>query len=150
MEKFKLALCLSILCVPSVSLAQMGTSWGIGLEGSTKYLELERTKRLAYFESQLALGGWIDSGERTEYASMALGWATRRKEGVVMGYTLGPSLITRTGPLLGSLWQLYHSFNVGVVDRRGVCISIYWKHFSNAGLKRPNKGRNFIGLGVRY
>jgi hypothetical protein len=57
---------------------------------------------------------------------------------------LGVGLVQRPDVLLGSTFQFSHDIGVGIEDGAGRAIGISLKHYSNAGLVKPNWGRNFI------
>lgn len=61
-------------------------------------------------------------------------------------YLLGPALISATDNKLSSILQFSHDIGGGFKDKRGVALSLAYRHFSNAGLWPPNYGRNFIIL----
>lgn len=65
-------------------------------------------------------------------------------------YKIGPSIISNTDALLGSNIQIAHEFGIGLRDIRGVRTGIVFKHFSNAGLVKPNLGRDFAGLRIEF
>lgn len=67
-----------------------------------------------------------------------------------MSYKLGPAIITNTDALLGSNAQLSHEFGFGMRDLRDVRVGLVLKHYSNAGLVKPNKGRDFIGARIEW
>lgn len=67
-----------------------------------------------------------------------------------MSYKLGPALITNPDAMLGSNIQCGHEFGLGMRDARDVRIGLVIKHFSNAGIVRPNLGRDFVGLRIEF
>ena len=67
-----------------------------------------------------------------------------------ISYKLGPAIISHTDALLGSNLQIGHELSFGMRDNKEVRVGIVLKHFSNAGLLKPNLGRDFIGLRMEW
>lgn len=55
----------------------------------------------------------------------------------------GPCLITATDVRLGSFYQFCTDVGIGVRDRDSF-VGIGYSHISNAGLKLPNSGRDYV------
>lgn len=83
-----------------------------------------------------------------------------RRSGVFVGATIGPEMrlgalrtrylwgvayISHTDALLSSNMQFTHDLTLGLNDLKSG-LSLGYKHISNAGLKLPNRGRDFITL----
>jgi len=83
-----------------------------------------------------------------------------RRSGLFMGATIGPQMqlgpvrtrylwgvayISQTDALLSSNMQFTHDLSLGLNDLKSG-ISLGYKHISNAGLKLPNRGRDFLTL----
>ena len=142
---------------------QTYTSWGIAVAhpdkdasaDKNKYVEFGIQKAFKVFDTRWGIGGWTDKtkypgASHSVYTHYQLGLETRNREGFYTGFFIGPSYISNPDTLLSSHLQFSQSVEVGWGDTRGVRIALIVKHLSNAGLKTPNKGRNFVGLQVRF
>lgn len=145
--------------------------WGIASEHPSKEASITSVKfgeiglsgeqgKLAY---TAGVGYWMDT---TGYRSQGNLFVSDRAENswfvetlygvephcgpVYLTYKLGPAIITHPDPLLGSNLQIAHELGFGLRDSRGVRVGIVLKHFSNAGIVRPNLGRDFVGLRIEF
>jgi hypothetical protein len=135
-------------------------NWGVGyndvkgsIDDKIKYAEVGEHIQYRILDTKLGVGGWSDvnSGYRDAvFANYLVGVETRMKQGLYFSYMLGPAVISETDPKLGSNIQCSHEFEIGYRDTRGEKVKIDIRHFSNAGVVRPNEGRNFIGLGLEF
>lgn len=124
--------------------------------GDAKYVEFGYGEQLNTFDWQIGVGGWADNTAKPTwdvnnavYTQAQLGLETRR-EGLYVSYFLGPAYISKTDALLGSNFQISHTLGIGIVDSRGVHIGLVVKHMSNAGVVRPNWGRQWAGVRVQF
>ncbi len=143
--------------------------WGIASEhpsenrSAIKFIETGVSGEYGRMAYTLGLGGWSDSSgykvkaenwtspevSNSAFVEMLMGvepYADR----FYMTYKAGPAIITNTDCLLGSNIQVAHEFGLGMKDLRGVKVGLVLKHFSNAGIVKPNVGRDFIGLRVEF
>ena len=61
----------------------------------------------------------------------------------------GPGVITSTGKKLSGAIQFSTHLGLGFRDKRtGNEIGVLWKHISNAGMNKPNLGRDLLMLSV--
>jgi hypothetical protein len=138
--------------------------WGVGVAHPSKSganpsriknIELGLERAYSKFNARVGMGGWTDKtnyegAKNALYVQYLGGLETRRTEGLFVAYFIGPAYITSPDSLLGSHLQISQQFHIGLKDSRGVGISIFISHLSNAGLKSPNQGRNFAGVGARF
>lgn len=120
-----------------------------------KYGELGLRKRFNdTFEYDSGVGLWSDAsrypGAKSSLYLVARLGIEPHLRNLVVGYYLGPAFVTTPDTVLASNLQVSQELIVGVRDARNVRIYISVKHFSNAGILQPNKGRNFVGLGVQF
>lgn len=106
------------------------------------------------FQKRVGVGGWsdstdIDSARGSLYGSAMLGLEVKNT-GLVVGYYVGPALISTPDRYLGSNFQIAQEVCLGLMDERGVWVGVAYKHFSNAGLVLPNKGRDFVVMKVKF
>lgn len=107
------------------------------------------------FQVRGNIGGWSDRSEYRRlvhdavYQSLQLGLETK-VVGTYLEYYIGPAIISNRDTMLGSYFQITQELGIGKRDARGVKIGIAWKHFSNAGMSKINKGRNFIVLKAEF
>ena len=129
--------------------AEFGPDLNFGLY-SHKFFTIGYTDKLSdIFDYQIESGGWKTSykGERNSlYTSYQIGIKT---DTIFYGrFFTGPALISTTDQRLSSVFQFKHDLGVGFKDKRNVGIGINYSHVSNANLKLPNLGRDFIQLRV--
>lgn len=106
------------------------------------------------FDYSYGGGAIIDSSNypgssSTMYGTALLGVGPHLQN-LVVEYYLGGAYIQTPDTILGSHLQFAHEVLIGIKDFRNVGVFISIKHLSNAGLVKPNMGRNFIGLGVMF
>ena len=56
----------------------------------------------------------------------------------------GIALISSPDSMLSTPYEFTNDTAIGIHDARGRAFGIGYKHFSNAGIQLPNKGRDFI------
>jgi hypothetical protein len=56
----------------------------------------------------------------------------------------GVGLISSPDNILSTHLQFTNDLNLGIVDKSGNSIGVSYKHISNAGIKSPNVGRDFL------
>lgn len=56
----------------------------------------------------------------------------------------GAAFITSPDSMLSTFYEFTNDTCLGIHDDRGRAIGACYKHFSNAGIQLPNKGRDFI------
>lgn len=93
-------------------------------------------------------GGWFprnpDEQRRTSaFASLSFGYRVSLTWGPYAEAFFGPGWIQHTDAQLGSHYQFFHDVNLGFLHD-GWGIGLGFKHISNAGLKLPNQGRDFL------
>jgi len=96
---------------------------------------------------QFNAGGW--TGEKSAYSigvARGLQWDLGRR--TTMRVSLGGSLISNTSDLVSTPFEFYEQF---LIERRirGLDLGLSFRHWSNAGIKKPNVGMNFIGLQIQ-
>jgi len=111
--------------------------------GQKEHLRLFTTKwELGYYaDNRRYLTGLKNSG----FLSAQIG-VEPRWDYFYVSMLSGVGLITNPDSILGSGFQFFHDFAVGVKDDRNVGVGFYYKHISNAGIKMPNYGRDFFGI----
>lgn len=149
--------------------ANVFAQWGVSAQhpgtqdmSAVKFVEFGRSGDYGRMAYTLGTGGWIDntgytakSGDTTytahsSYFVETLFGVEPKSDHFYLNYKLGPVIISDTDALLGSNVQCGHELGFGMLDARGVRVGIIIKHFSNAGLVRPNIGRNFIGMRMEF
>lgn len=145
--------------------------WGIASEhpgtsnlSSVKFLETGVAGEAGRMAYTVGVGGWADSSgykvdnttvwqanevSNSAFVELLMGVMPRCEHGYIT-YKAGPAIITHTDVLLGSNIQIAHELGIGIRDSRDVRIGLVLKHFSNAGIVKPNQGRDFIGLRVEF
>lgn len=122
-----------------------------------KFVEFGVQKPLTKsFDTRLGIGGWSDKTSypnvrNSIYGTYQFMLQTKPVQGGMYAhYAVGPSVISHPDSLLGSHLQVCHTVGFGIADVREVRIGLVYKHFSNAGLKRPNSGRDLVGIEVQF
>lgn len=106
------------------------------------------------FRQKVELGLWADTrtgeGHRhsSGFASYSLGVSVEGGRFYASSFW-GGSYITHTDSLLSTNFEFAQDLSVGLKDDAGRALGVTYKHFSNAGIKLPNKGRDFFVIDVR-
>ena len=95
---------------------------------------------------QFNAGGW--TGSSSAYligVARGLQWDFSH---ATMRLSLGGSLISNTSDSLSTSFEFYEQL---LIQRHigGVDLGLSYRHWSNAGIKTPNVGMNFIGVQVK-
>ena len=104
---------------------------------------------------KFGLGLWADTrtgdGKRKSagYTSYSLGVRVEPGPFYLESYW-GVALITGTDSLLSTLFEFTGDLAVGARDSKGRFLGVSYKHFSNAGIKNPNRGRDFFLVNVGF
>lgn len=134
----------------------LGFRYGLGysnerLSGQNKLFALNsQNKLIGVFHGQLEGGLWSDSRARPAYESAGFasyGLGIKPHYGPIFAQAFfGPGVITHTDGLLSTNVQFFHDLGIGFKGTDGTAVSVGYKHVSNAGMKLPNKGRDFFGI----
>ncbi len=97
---------------------------------------------------QFNAGGW-GGGSRSAYligAARGLRWDVGQ---TTMGASIGASLISETNDLISTPFEFYGQI---FIKRRigGLDLGVSYRHWSNAGIKFPNIGMNFLGVQLEH
>lgn len=92
---------------------------------------------------QLNVGGWSGDYEAGVVGvARGLQWD---RENLHVRLSVGASLISETSEMLSTAFQFYEQAMVrGRFGNHGIALS--YRHWSNAYIKRPNHGMDFIGV----
>lgn len=150
-----------ILIIVSLFLVSPGMAetlhgeWGIGLgdsgqlEDGSKYLAIGLPSHLGRIWEQEPEAGMMFDKRSGDHSSQWLAYKIGLEPRYRMWYThymIGPAYVTASDARLGSNFQITHEVGVGFKDERRVRLGIDYRHFSNAGIIRPNQGKDFIGF----
>lgn len=124
------------------------------LSGGSKIFGLRlETPLISGIEMAGEVGGYVDNlGNGRKGAALGklqLGIKPGPKVGTYGSAFIGPCAISATDVLLGSPYQFCSDFGIGVRDVE-TFLSVTYSHISNAGLKAPNKGRDFVVMGMGF
>ena len=134
---------------------------GIGYSGKDSYAEtkllglgynselLGDIKALSFIKYQQELGFWVDNKTNDKRKSSAYGNTSLGidiKGGFLTASSFhGVGLVSNPDIYLGSYYQFFHDISGGLTDDKSkASITLTYKHISNAGLKQPNIGRDFL------
>jgi hypothetical protein len=153
--KYFLSLLLALFA-SSTQASELNLRLGVGAGndfnfGTVKYAELGYSGSIVGpLVYTLATGAIIDS--RASYASTpflaAEGGLKALYGGLMASLQGGLAAIAFPDPALSSYYQFTLSAQVGICDNDGHCVSAFYRHFSNAGLRGTNLGRDFLGAGA--
>lgn len=107
---------------------------------------------LLFLDYKLETGLWADSGGSNR-SSAGFGAASLGLEphlGVFYIHSFwGLAFITDTDSMLSTHYQFMQDLGLGVGDNRGIRVGVGYKHISNAGIKSPNRGRDFLYINLQ-
>ena len=158
--KFLSSIMIILFCSMSGAESLIKVQYGLGLgKGSSidsghKSINVGLYRDLEKVLSWNVHGGFLsDSNDKMSalYLFSQFGTTINPNEGIFINTYVGPGIITSTGSKLSGLLQF--SINVGFGFKDPLTkneIGINWKHISNAGLSRPNRGRDLILLSVGF
>lgn len=141
--------------------ADYSVKFGPGIEGqqltgSTKVFGLRREAYQFYgVYTAVEVGGYVDNfGGGRKSAGLVkfqAGVAPGPETGLYGFGFFGPCFISTTDTQLGSNYQFATDVGLGIRDRVSFMTAGYG-HISNAGLKLPNHGRDFLtfSIGLRF
>ncbi len=140
---------------------QFSVDAGFGVFNSGKN-SLSETKTVAIgyqedlwdaLKQRVTLGGWVDDAgngkNNSVFLAGQLGFEVNR-DGLVAGVFSGPAVISNTDVLLGGHFQFMDDVRLGIQDRIGSYVGVFYRHLSSAGLEMPNIGRDMVGVEIRW
>lgn len=124
---------------------------GQQLTGASKMFGIrEESYQVRGIYTAMELGGWSEATEGRKpaaYTKLQVG-AKPGPETGLYGYAFfGPALISSTDTQLSSFYQLATDIGFGIRDRF-TFMSCGYGHISNAGVKLPNRGRDYLLFSV--
>lgn len=136
--------------------------YGVGLKtkdsrslGDVKSLNVGYQAPLSSFrllDYRLEAGGWVDNvrnGRKSGgYAGALLGLEPQTNNFYANAFW-GVIGITHPDKMLSTHYQFMQDLGFGLQDYRNVRVGINYKHISNAGIKLPNRGRDFIYVHIQ-
>lgn len=105
------------------------------------------------FRARHSLGLILDSeNQNGALASTQFGVLAHLTDQVFVGVFMGVAVLTHTDRVLGGNFQFIHDLELGTRSSQEInsTISLNFKHISNAGIKKPNLGRNLLGIRLRF
>lgn len=151
---------LILLCSPICRAYELGLKYGLGFGmpgqvdiSESKLLSFELTNELGrLFRHKLSYGAWFDPQpdfKRTSasFGSYSVGLRVEPGPLYFENY-FGLSLISQTDSMLSTNFEFTEELGFGVRDKEGRFFGVEYRHFSNAGLQLPNKGRDFFLLNI--
>lgn len=145
-----------IASTPSALAADWALRFGPGIEGqeltgATKKLGLRREEEMARgIYNSLEVGGYSESMAGRKQAgviSAQIGAKPGPETGFYGFAFFGPALISATDTQLSTRFQFATDIGFGVRDRE-TFMSVGYGHISNAGIRLPNKGRDYAIFSV--
>jgi len=120
----------------------------------TKYISFGYQNGMSnVFDYKLDLGAWFDSLDPDKekrssgFASSSIG--VRVNPNWFYAETFfGVSYITQVDTQLSTQFEFTEELGIGIKDEYGKTIGFEYRHFSNAGIALPNKGRDFFLVNV--
>lgn len=126
--------------------------YGQGIQDNSHLLSGGRTySLLGVLHARSSFGGIIDKSlekgrSSTAFLNGQIGVDLQKDHLFFEGYT-GPGLISSQDDRLSSPYQLFSNASLGV-RALGLDAKVGYMHISNAGMKGPNLGRDFILFGI--
>jgi len=112
-----------------------------------------RLREVVSYSVQVGYMGDTVSNLNAFYTCGQLGGSLNPSKSFYVETYVGPCVLSETRDRLGGFLQFSTHIGIGWRDpETGNEMGILWKHFSNAGLKKPNKGRDFplFSMGFSY
>jgi hypothetical protein len=156
--RFWYLLVLAFLSLPIQSRADSGSfRYGLGF-GAPDQNSPGEVKIFAFAYERNLKSPWVAQAEGGVIADMrqdrgrkstlitSLSFGPRMQLGMFQTRFLwGPALISHPDSALGSHFQFNHDLLVGLQSLTSA-LTLGYKHVSNAGIKLPNRGRDFVTL----
>lgn len=101
------------------------------------------------WKAQASGGYWLALAENEKaspFASLQTGVEIEGKSGGTLSVMFGPAWIKNPDSKLAGNFQFHLTFGGGVANVLGYRLMWEWQHFSNAGIKQPNNGRDILSL----
>lgn len=125
--------------------------YGLGINdriSSVKYFSLGMEEEfISVIDYKLETGLWVDTNgyprRSSGFGAASLG-VTSDGDTVFAKCFWGLAGITHTDERLSTNYQFKNDLELGVQDRRKVGVGLGYTHFSNAGARTPNLGRDII------
>jgi hypothetical protein len=129
-------------------------SVGVGKSILEKHKSFERYSGIGirYGSSIVAQangGYYLATGTRERsswYGSVQGGLVVTNESGFHGQMLAGPTYIDKDDSKITGHFQFHLTGGVGIENTSRYGLDIVWNHFSNAGMKQPNYGRDFITL----
>lgn len=154
----------TLLCVAGARSA-LSDDWSLrggaavtksGISGGAKMFGVRHEAHLFHgvYTAQ-EVGGYVDNvggGRRgSALGKVQIGVKPGPDTGIFGKVFTGPCLLTNTDTYLSSNVQFCTDFGIGVRDAYSF-VAVTYSHISNAGLKLPNKGKDFLVMeaGLRF
>lgn len=122
--------------------------------GTVKTFSFRQETPLVYsLQTALEGGFWNDTEASRHSSAFALGQVGVKpgsETGLYGSAFIGVAALSHTDSLLGGHVQFVENIGLGVRDEM-TFTSVDYRHFSSAGLSKPNKGRDFFvfSVGIR-
>ena len=127
---------------------------GVGMPNQTddseaKLVSVELQNDLGrVFKHKIGIGAWFDPKPElnragASFMTYAVGLKVQPGDIYIENF-FGFGWISQTDSMLSTSFEFTEELGIGTSDKYGRFIGIQLKHFSNAGIQIPNKGRNFI------
>lgn len=147
----------SILIASSISHAyELGLKYGVGFgvpnatdTTEAKLVSFDLSNELgSLFRHKLSAGAWIDphpefNRSSATFSSYSIGLRVEPGYFYFEDYA-GLALISETDSMLSTNFEFTEEVGMGVKDNEGRFFGLEYRHFSNAGIQDPNKGRDFV------
>lgn len=127
---------------------------GVGKSILDKHQAFERYGQVGIryggpWKIQVSGGGYATTGdgERSSfYGSVQTGLDVVSDSGTFGQMLAGPGYVSRDDSKLTGNFQFHLTGGVGYKNTSGYGLGVMWNHFSNAGTKLPNLGRDIISV----
>jgi hypothetical protein len=122
------------------------------VDGKVSLFSLSHEREISsLFQRKLETGVWADSSGKgrlgSAYGNYSIGVSVEPVPFYVNTF-VGVAGISSPDVFLSTFFQFTHDIAIGIEDKKHRRFGLSFKHISNAGIKSPNIGRNFIQIGV--
>lgn len=118
---------------------------------SVKGLSLAKQSSWYMLETKTELGGWFDTRPGAKSGAFGFyGVGVQPEAGAFyVNFFQSVGLISSPDAYLGGHFQFCEEVGLGIKDQdKGSMVGLFYKHISSAGIYKPNKGRDMIGIQV--
>ena len=133
--------------------------YGVGIDPVKVFNDRLRSINIGYYgnleksTSWAITGGWLAESSNalnTGYGCAQFGVELRPLSFMYVDNYFGPCYFHEAHGFISGKLQFATNLGIGWRDKTGSQIGLNWKHFSNAGIKRPNIGLDLVMFNLSF